>query len=76
MVISPFRRIDNIASSWLPGKERMNNVCLVDTRIKLRRDRDVDIITFDELLGKLQLMRQHLSPPPSPEPTQECDIPF
>lgn len=35
--------------------------------------KDVDVITFDELLGKLQMLHQHLTPPPA---AQEPNAPF
>ncbi len=35
--------------------------------------KDVDVLTFDELLGKLRLLRDHLSPP---SPVQDNDVPF
>jgi len=35
--------------------------------------KDVDVLTFDELLGKLRLLRQHLSPPLA---GPDDDVPF
>lgn len=39
--------------------------------------KNVEIVTFDELLGKLRLLLEHLTPPAPPElTTPEGDVPF